>query len=360
MPTFCVKPHTLSQVVRAFEYEPDMAAVFGSYDATPAAPNFLSQYKNLMHHHIHQEGNHLASTFWSGCGAVLRSVFQEMNGFNARMYARPCIEDIELGVRLRKAGHKIVLDKDIQVTHLKRWSFGSILKADIFDRAIPWSQLICREGKLPNDLNVKRIHRGSAAIAWALLLAFGVACWYEWMLLPFPLAIAAAILFIDGWSSSRRAPALLWLLAAIPMLGLAGAIAWRFGLWAAVPLGLLLGLTLLNWPLLVFFGRRRDWLFAALTLPMLIAYYVYSSGVFTACLLLAVARGVAVFTGRIREAWGAGGDAFSTTSLADANDGGLIPVDSVAPLADAWVPSAIEVPRRKSHDERLAARPKPR
>ena len=32
------------------------------------------------------------------------------------------IEDIELGYRLRKRGYQILLDKDLQVKHLKKWT----------------------------------------------------------------------------------------------------------------------------------------------------------------------------------------------------------------------------------------------
>ena len=42
---------------------PQVAAVFGSYDDQPAAQNFLSQYKNLVHHFYHNRGRSEASTF---------------------------------------------------------------------------------------------------------------------------------------------------------------------------------------------------------------------------------------------------------------------------------------------------------
>src|SRR5256885_11023377 len=46
----CVHPHTLAQFAAAFAADATIDAVVGSYDETPAAPNFLSQYKNLFHH----------------------------------------------------------------------------------------------------------------------------------------------------------------------------------------------------------------------------------------------------------------------------------------------------------------------
>jgi len=98
-----VHPETLGAVVDSLARDPTIAAVFGSYDSEPGASNFLSQYRNLFHHFVHQEGRAEASTFWAGCGAIRRSVFAAIEGFDPR-FTRPSIEDIEMGSRLRKAG----------------------------------------------------------------------------------------------------------------------------------------------------------------------------------------------------------------------------------------------------------------
>ena len=120
-----VVPHdAILQVADAFSHEPDLVAVFGSYDNAPAATNFLSQYKNLFHHHVHQTGREEASTFWAACGAIRRGVFLALGGFDER-YREPSIEDIELGYRLTQAGHRVRLRKTLQVKHLKHWD-GSI------------------------------------------------------------------------------------------------------------------------------------------------------------------------------------------------------------------------------------------
>ena len=87
----------LRKVAQAFEGDPSIAAVFGSYDTQPAENNFVSQYKNLFHHFVHQHANREATTFWTGCGAVRRAVFLALGGFDAQRYRRPSIEDIEFG-----------------------------------------------------------------------------------------------------------------------------------------------------------------------------------------------------------------------------------------------------------------------
>lgn len=165
----CV-PHadTLERMASAIAAAPWAAAVFGSYDASPPATGFVARYKNLMHHHVHQEGEPEAFTFWAGCGAVRRSLFLEIGGFDPVLYPRPCIEDIELGSRLRLGGHRIRLAPEVQVTHHKAWTFLSMVRSDIFDRGVPWSRLIGARGTVAADLNLRWPHRASGLLAVAI------------------------------------------------------------------------------------------------------------------------------------------------------------------------------------------------
>jgi GT2 family glycosyltransferase len=163
--------NTVERVRSAFSLDPTLAALTGSYDDAPPARGFFSQYMNLRHHHTHQRARRDDSTFWAGCGAVRRSVFLAAGGFDATRYTTPQIEDIELGLRLRRAGAKLRLDPDLQVTHLKRWTLSSTLRTDLYDRALPWSALILEDGELPSDLNLRSSQRAAAMLAAPALLA---------------------------------------------------------------------------------------------------------------------------------------------------------------------------------------------
>lgn len=176
-----IPPDAVGQVVTAFAREPELTALFGSYDDAPAATNFLSQYKNLFHHYVHQTASEEASTFWGACGAIRREVFLEVGGFDEQ-YRQPAIEDIELGYRLRHAGKKIRLCKTLQVKHLKRWGVVSLLKADFLQRALPWTALILRRRHLPNDLNLRFSSRVCVALVYGLLLASLGAWWWPGLL----------------------------------------------------------------------------------------------------------------------------------------------------------------------------------
>jgi hypothetical protein len=238
-----VHPETVGQVAAAFAADRTVDALFGSYDLQPGAANFLSQYKNLFHHFVHQQGSAEASTFWSGCGAIKRRIFLEMGGFDTS-YDRPCIEDIELGARLRRAGRRIALRREIQASHLKRWTLAGIVKSDVWDRGVPWTELILREGRLPDDLNLKLSQRLSAVLAYALAATLAAAAWR-----PFGVGLAA---------------------------------------WAAVAAALLLTIVAINRRFYAFFARERGALFAVRVVPLHVLYYLYSG----VALALGVARHV--------------------------------------------------------------------
>ncbi|MFC1561211.1 glycosyltransferase [Candidatus Latescibacterota bacterium] len=177
-----IRHDTVNQIIAAFQKNPDIDALFGSYDDEPSELNFLSQFKNLFHHYVHQTSNEDSYSFWSGCGAIRRDVFWEIGGFNEH-YNRPSIEDIELGYRLKNGGYKTRLMKDLQVKHLKHWNLYILLKTDFFDRALPWTNLIFRYCQFMNDLNLKISDRFSIVFVYMLLLTLLAAFFIPWFFL---------------------------------------------------------------------------------------------------------------------------------------------------------------------------------
>ena len=188
-----VPENVIRQVKELFAQQSEISAIIGSYDDQPTAPNFFSQYRNLLHHYVHQSGREEASTFWGACGAIRRDVFLTMGGFD-ETYIKPSIEDIELGYRLKKAGHTIRLCKSLQVTHWKRWTLVSMVQADFFQRALPWTQLIHRNRGFVNDLNIDVSGRASVMLTFGLLGALLLSPWQPLLLVA--AAVMGLILFI--------------------------------------------------------------------------------------------------------------------------------------------------------------------
>ena len=179
--------------VRAAFADPEVAAVFGSYDSAPDGQHWFSRYKNLMHRFYHQTAQRDAHTFWAGCGAVRKDMFLKIGGFDVETYRVPSIEDIELGYRIRRAGGRINVDPTLLGKHLKVWTPKGAFHTDIFRRALPWSRLmIAREG-VHNDLNTSHGEKAKAVLAGLLILSI--------LALPFapgiwPLTLALILLAI--------------------------------------------------------------------------------------------------------------------------------------------------------------------
>lgn len=164
-----VDAEALARIERHFGADPGLVAVFGAYDDDPADPGFVSHYRNLLHHHVHDGAAGEAETFWAGLGAVRRDSFEASGGFDAETYPQPSVEDIELGMRLRRRGSRILLDPQIRGRHLKRWTVASMVRTDFGRRGVPWTRLLLREGSGNTALNLGWRRRLSAATSVALL-----------------------------------------------------------------------------------------------------------------------------------------------------------------------------------------------
>jgi len=152
-----------------FDDDPRLAAVFGSYDDDPAATDLVSRFRNLLHHYVHHEGRGPVTTFWAGLGAVRRTAFLEVGGFDAKEYPVASIEDIEFGMRLAEAGGRIEVDPTIQGKHLKQWTLATMIQTDVLRRGIPWTALLLRRRSAPRELNLGWRHRLSSGAALAVL-----------------------------------------------------------------------------------------------------------------------------------------------------------------------------------------------
>ncbi len=227
-----VHADALRRIRDLFAADATLIAAFGAYDDTPAQPDFLSQYRNLFHRYVHLLGAGEAETFWAGCGAVRTNDFRAVGGFDASVYPRPQIEDIELGYRLRARRGRIVLDPGIQGTHLKRWRLVDILRTDVMDRGIPWMRLMIRWSRTASrregSLSVRRLEKVKTGLVGVALATLGL-----------------GVLLIR------------------PM-------------WIAVGCVTLAAVILLNWPTYAWFARLRGWGFAWRVVPMNLLYYVLS------------------------------------------------------------------------------------
>ena len=169
---------------------PEVDAVIGSYDDRPAAPTLVSQFKNLTHHYFHQNSGLEATTLFGACCLIKRELFVAAGGFDENLRA---IEDVELGYRLFSRGARIRLDPGLLVTHLKQWTLLELLRTDVLIRAIPWTGLWLKYGRLPSGLNFSSSQRLAALIAAAIATVPFMALMLPSALLALPILVLLAI-----------------------------------------------------------------------------------------------------------------------------------------------------------------------
>lgn len=157
-----VHPDAFQRIRRRFETDPELTAVFGSYCDTPAADGVVSNFRNLLHHYVHQGAAGPAYSFWAGLGAIRRDAFHASGGFDSTEYRTPMMEDIELGMRLVDGGARIELDPELQATHMKAWTLRAMVRTDLKSRGVPWVTLLARRGHSSTALNLAWRHRLSA------------------------------------------------------------------------------------------------------------------------------------------------------------------------------------------------------
>ncbi|MFP5320918.1 MAG: glycosyltransferase family 2 protein [Acidimicrobiia bacterium] len=228
-----VDPRALGRLRDGLSHDPDLAAVFGSYDDAPADRGVVSAFRNLLHHHVHHRSAGPAETFWTGLGAVRRPAFLAVGGFDEDRYPHPSIEDIDLGDRLRAAGHRVALDPTIQGTHLKVWTLRSMVATDFSRRGVPWVSLQVRRRRLSGALNCGWRHRLSAVASVLAVVAAAFA------VVPAVVAGVAALvgLNLGFYALLLRRLGLVHAVAGVGLHGLHHLVAV-----AAVPVGIVAGL----------------------------------------------------------------------------------------------------------------------
>jgi hypothetical protein len=138
------------------------------------------------------------AAFFTACGAIRREVFDRFGGFSSA--AKDCaLEDLELGFRLFRAGQTIINAPHIQATHMKRYTFASLMHSDLWQRAVPYTFHMLRHRLFRNEMSTTRGHRISVTLSYIVFLALLAS-----LATGSALAAAVAILTMAAYSYVNR------------------------------------------------------------------------------------------------------------------------------------------------------------
>ena len=126
-----VLPHQsidwIRDTLELYSHRPDVAGVLGVYAETVPWKDFYSNFKNLYTCFLYNSTETQSPFLHTPIFCVKKDVLKAAGGFDPDLATA---EDFRLGLLLGTQGHRFIIDRRIQGTHLKRYSLASILRED--------------------------------------------------------------------------------------------------------------------------------------------------------------------------------------------------------------------------------------
>ena len=206
-----VPPGLVERMRQVFK-DPSVAAVQTIYTPSCPATDLVSSYQNFYYHLALASirGDRSAAVFATWCAAVRKDVFAALGGFNEDI-PDPTVEDEELGYAISDAGYSILLERDLQVTHLACYTLPAFARRR-FRMAASQARSAWRSVKnrlLMRYVNLRDTgtHHSRLTVLAILCMLVGQACLAAWsvallagsvlpILLPTALAMPAAALML--------------------------------------------------------------------------------------------------------------------------------------------------------------------
>ncbi len=123
-----IPPDLVERIEASFGSNEEIEAVQTLYSPLCPAEDMVSRYQNFYYYYaLHRMKGDYTATFATWCAAVRKNAFEEAGGFNVSI-PEPTVEDEELGYEIADRGGKILLARDLQVTHLASYEVGQFVR----------------------------------------------------------------------------------------------------------------------------------------------------------------------------------------------------------------------------------------
>ncbi|MCB9800155.1 MAG: glycosyltransferase family 2 protein [Candidatus Omnitrophica bacterium] len=163
----CVSPGSFEKILDHFK-DAGLSAVTGLLAPTAPDENFFSAYKNEYMNFIFKRQPRESLFLYGSLWAIRAG---DMIYFDA--ISKPfgsLVSDSEMGFRLRMSGKRILLDKTLAVTHLKKYQWYSLLQND-FKIPFLFSVMLLRYRAMFSKTRRRRFSHASTGQALATVLS---------------------------------------------------------------------------------------------------------------------------------------------------------------------------------------------
>jgi glycosyltransferase involved in cell wall biosynthesis len=172
-----IPPDTFRKIEKDLS-DPAVSGVIGLLQPVTRFEGFCSRYKNFYMHYTYLKLPERVYVFYTSIAAIRKDIFNSCGGFDTA-YHGASIEDMDFGLRITEQGFQLVLDKSLQVEHLKKYGPATLLKTG-FRRASGLVRIMLRD-RLRRKKQ-RTYHTASPSFTAGIILA-------GWVLLLFLVAI---------------------------------------------------------------------------------------------------------------------------------------------------------------------------
>ncbi|HTZ11997.1 MAG TPA: glycosyltransferase family 2 protein [Candidatus Margulisiibacteriota bacterium] len=132
-----IKTDTLSKIAAYLSRHPEIDAVTGLLSKEHPNPDFFSQYKNLYMHYIFKKLPERANFLYGSIYALKREALETHDA------DIEIADDTALGQRLISYGKQIAFLNDLEVVHLKKYTFITFIRND-FRIPFDWAKIFLK------------------------------------------------------------------------------------------------------------------------------------------------------------------------------------------------------------------------
>lgn len=120
----------------------------GTYTQTPADNRFFSHFQSIFINYFETKNMETPDYIATHAMAIYAKTFKESGGFSE--YFLPILEDVEFSHRLRRQGHRLLINPNLLVTHIFNYSLFISLK-NALKKSMYWTMYSLRNKDIFSD-----------------------------------------------------------------------------------------------------------------------------------------------------------------------------------------------------------------
>ncbi|MCA8964811.1 MAG: glycosyltransferase [Planctomycetes bacterium] len=193
-----LEPDAVANAARAMQGTDPKTVVGGTYTLAAPGENFFGKFQSAFIHHSETKYPDRPDYIASHALVIRKATFDATGGFPAQFM--PIIEDVEYAHRLRRTGHRLVMDASILVQHVFLFTLRGSLR-NAFKKSRFWTRYSLHNKDVFADSGTAsfELKAATAALGATILLVLG---WFftglPILLWPLPLLWAATLVVCFG------------------------------------------------------------------------------------------------------------------------------------------------------------------